>query len=297
MSDITPTSVRGVPGEMPARRPRFRALRRLVRTPLVAFGLTVLGIVVLVAVFANVLAPYDPREISPTQRLLPPSAEHLLGTGHLGRDVLSRLLFGARVSLLVGVSTVLVSVTCGILIGVTAGYSRRVDDILMRVMDGLMAFPALLLAIALMAALGPRAANVVVALTIVYTPSIARLVRSAAIVVKNTEYVEAARSLGSRPLRVIFRHILPNCMSPVIVQATFVFANAVLAEAALSFLGVGIPPEIPSWGIMLNESRTFMVVAPWTTIAPGVGIMVTVLALNAVGDGLRDALDPRLKNI
>lgn len=275
---------------------RFRAARRLFRTPLVVFGTFVLVTIVLVALLANVLAPYDPRAIDPSLRLRPPSQEHLLGTGHLGRDVMSRIMFGARISLLVGFFTVSLSAVTGIVIGVLAAYFRRLDSIVMRVMDGLMAFPALLLAIALMAALGPNASNVVIALSVVYTPSIARLVRSAAIVVQNMAYIEAARGIGCSVPRIIARHIFPNCVSPVIVQATFVFANAVLAEAALSFLGVGIPPEIPSWGIMLNESRTYMVVAPWMTIAPGLAIMATVLALNAVGDGLRDVLDPRLRS-
>jgi peptide/nickel transport system permease protein len=226
-------------------------------------------------------------------RLHEPSSEFWLGTDNLGRDVLSRLIHGARISLIAGFASVVLSTFVGVVIGTLAGFYSSMDTVLMRIMDGLMAFPVILLAVALMAALGPTLGNVIIALSAVYAPRTARIVRGAVLSVKSMPYVEAANGLGGRAPRVILRHVLPNCLSPIIVQATFIFAYAVQAEAALSFLGVGVPPSVPSWGSMLSEARLYMIQAPWLMLAPGIAIAVTVLALNAIGDGLRDFLDPQ----
>ncbi len=192
---------------------------------------------------------------------------------------------------------VLLAVAAGLVVGLLAGYYRRLDNVLMRVMDGLMAFPAILLAIALMASLGPSLQNVVLALGVVYTPRIARIVRGSVLVVRELPYVEAARAAGAADLAILRRHVLPNCLSPLIVQGTFIFALAVLGEAALSFLGVGAPPTVPSWGNILAEGRLYLQQAPWLVLAPGVAIMATILGLNLFGDGLRDALDPKLRGV
>ena len=279
------------------RRRKTGPLRRLFSKKLVLFGTVVFLFATAMALFANLLAPYDPQGINVIQRLHPPSPEFPFGTDHLGRDVLSRVIYGARISLFVGFASVLVSTLAGVTFGALAGYVPVIDSVLMRIMDGLMAFPVILLAIALMAALGPSIWNVIMALSFVYTPRTARIVRSAVLSVKPSAYVEAAGALGVRHFQILFRHILPNCISPIIVQSTFVFAYAVQAEAALSFLGVGVPPNVPTWGIMLNEARLYMTNAPWIMIPPGVAIALVVLALNAIGDGLRDFLDPHLRNL
>jgi peptide/nickel transport system permease protein len=270
----------------------FRALRRS-RSALLG-GIIVLA-VVLVAVMAPYLSPYDPQEIEVPRRLQGPGGAHIFGTDNMGRDILSRVIFGARISLVVGGLVVLCAGGAGIALGLAAGYIDRLDRILMRIMDGLMAFPTTLLAIALMAALGARLSNVIIALAIVYAPNVARVVRSVTLVVRELDYVQAAQALGARDTRILWRHVLPNAMPPVIVQATFIFAQSVLAEAALSFLGVGLPPYIPSWGTIITTGRMFMQTAPWITIFPGVAILVTVLGLNLLGDGLRDLSDPRLR--
>lgn len=269
-----------------------RALRRS-RSALVG-GLIVLA-VVLVAVMAPYLSPYDPQEIDVPRRLQGPGGAHLFGTDNMGRDILSRVIFGARISLVVGSLVVLCAGGAGIALGLAAGYVDRLDRILMRIMDGLMAFPTTLLAIALMAALGARLSNVIIALAIVYAPNVARVVRGVTLVVRELDYVQAAQALGARDARILSRHVLPNALPPVIVQATFIFAQSVLAEAALSFLGVGLPPYIPSWGTVITTGRMFMQTAPWITIFPGLAILVTVLGLNLLGDGLRDLSDPRLR--
>lgn len=270
--------------------------RRLFRRRVVLIGAIILFIMVFLAVLGNFLAPHPYFEIKPIMRLQTPSGEHFLGTDHLGRDILSRIIIGSRFSLLIGSTTIIFSIIFGILIGIYSAYYTWADNLIMRIMDALMAFPAILLAIVLMAALGPSLVNIIIALSVVFTPRIARVVRSQALVIKRTEFIEAGHALGLSSPRIIFRHILPNCLSPVIVQGTFLFAQAVLNEAALSFLGAGIPPEIPSWGLMLSEARPYLIQAPWIAIFPGLAIMFTVLSLNMVGDGLRDTLDPRLKN-
>jgi len=272
-------------------------VRTLTRRGVTVAGVALVGLVVLVAALAPALAPWDPLALDVKSRLERPSGRHWLGTDDLGRDVLSRVLYGARVSVIVGGVVVVLAVTAGLVIGLAAGYYRALDNVLMRVMDGLMAFPAIVLAIALMASLGPSLRNVIVALGVVYAPRIARIVRGSVLVVRELPYVEAARGLGAPDPTILRRHVLPNCLSPVIVQATFIFALAVLGEAALSFLGVGAPPATPSWGNILADGRLYIQQAPWLTLAPGAAIMATIVGLNLFGDGLRDALDPKLRGL
>ena len=260
-------------------------------------GAALVAVMVLVAALAPVLAPWDPLALDVKSRLRAPGAGHWLGTDDVGRDVLSRVIHGARISIVVGGLVALVAVASGLLIGLAAGYYRGLDNVLMRIMDGLMAFPSIILAIAMMASLGSSLRNVVIALAVVYAPRIARIVRGSVLVVRELPYVEAARALGSADRGILGRHVLPNCLSPVIVQATFIFALAVLGEAALSFLGVGAPPAVPSWGNILAEGRLYIQQAPWLTLAPGVAIMAAIVGLNLFGDGLRDLLDPRLRGL
>ncbi len=273
----------------------FRVLRR--HRPAFA-GFIILIILTLIALSAPLIAPADPEAISGRDRLTPmfENPSFPLGTDQLGRDVLSRLIYGTQISMSVGASVVIAATTLGVTIGLVAGYYRRLDNVLMRVMDALMAFPPVLLALGIMAALGAALLNTIVALSIVYTPHIARVTRSTVLVVRDVDYVMAARAIGVADARLIFRHIMPNCVGPVIVQATFVFAYAIILEAALSFLGVGTPPETPSWGNMLDTARQHMRAIPSLAIFPGVAIMVTVLCLNLLGDGLRDILDPHSYN-
>lgn len=255
------------------------------------------GMVLLIAVLGLVgpaFTGYDVLLVDPRNRLLPPTSEHWMGTDGFGRDMLTRVLYGARVSLFVGFATMILSTVLGALVGLIAGYFRSVDGVIMRVMDGFMAFPSILLAIAIMASLGPRTENVIAALTVVYLPRIARLVRGQVLVVRELLYVEAARAIGATNWRIIFQHTLPNSISPLIVQGSFTFAFAVITEASLSYLGAGVPPEIPTWGNQLHEGVPLMAAAPWMSVFPGVAITLTVLGLNQLGDGLRDSLDPRI---
>ena len=258
------------------------------------------AVIMLVMVSVGLLAPViggDPAHMDVAGRLAAPSRAHWFGTDDVGRDVWSRVVYGARLSLLVGVAVVGLSFLVGVVCGLIAGYYRRLDNAVMRVMDGLMAFPAIVLAIALMAALGPSVINVIVAIAVVYSPRVARVVRGSVLVIRETSYVEAARALGVADPALIGRHILPNCLSPVIVQGSFVFAAAVLTEAALSFLGVGVPPYVPSWGVILAEGRLYIQQAPWLVLYPGVAIMLTIFGLNLFGDGLRDLLDPKIRGL
>ena len=263
--------------------------------------ITLIGAVIMVAIGAlALLAPFvagDPARMDVAARLIRPSPGHWFGTDDVGRDVLSRVVYGARLSLLVGSAVVALSFVLGVGAGVIAGYFRALDNVVMRVMDGLMAFPAIILAIALMASLGPSVTNVIVAIGIVYAPRVARVVRGSVLVIRETSYVEAGRALGASDVWLIGRHILPNCLSPVIVQGSFVFAAAVLTEAALSFLGVGVPPYVPSWGNILSEGRLYLQQAPWLVLYPGTAIMLTILGLNLFGDGLRDLLDPKIRGL
>jgi len=270
-------------------------LRMVRQRRVIGVGGVILMLVLGVAVAAPSLAPYDPLDIQATERLRRPAAAHPFGTDEFGRDILSRVIFGARLSLLVGGLVMMSAVVAGTVIGLAAGWSPRADRLIMRVMDGVMAFPDILLAIALMAALGPSIRNVVIALAFVYTPRVARVVRASVLVVKNQDYVEAARAMGARGRRILSRHVLANCVSPVIVQGTFVAAYAMLGEAALSFLGVGVPPETPTWGGIIAAGQVYVSQAWWISVFPGAAVILSVLALNLVGDGLRDFLDPRLR--
>jgi peptide/nickel transport system permease protein len=287
-----PSVVLGQPVRSRASRVAQRRKRTLLLPHITVGGLLVM-LVLLVGTAAPLLTSFDPQAVAPDQRLAPPSGLHLAGTDNFGRDLFSRTVFGARVSLLVGGLVAVLATSVGTTLGLIAGYYPRIDRVLMRVMDSLMAFPAVVLAVAIMAAVGPQVSNVVIALTVVYMPRIARLVRSVVLVVREMQYIEAARSVGLQDLRILVRHVLPNCLSVLTVQSTFVFAEAVLAEAALSFLGVGTPPYVPSWGIILGEARTYIRDAPWMMLLPGAALSVTVLGLNLLGDGLRDVLDPR----
>jgi peptide/nickel transport system permease protein len=275
-------------------RPRWLGL--LVRRRTTVVGAMMVVLVVGVGVLAPLLAG-NPERMDVAARLTAPSAGHWLGTDDVGRDVWSRVVYGARLSLVIGAGVVLLSFALGLGCGLVAGYYRRLDNVVMRVMDGLMAFPAIVLAIALMASLGPSVLNVVLAIAVVYAPRVARIVRGSVLVVRETSYVEAARALGAADGAVILRHVLPNCLSPVIVQGSFVFAAAVLTEAALSFLGVGVPPFVPSWGNILAEGRLYIQQAPWLVLYPGAAIMLTIFGLNMFGDGLRDLLDPRIRGL
>lgn len=275
--------------------PSWQFLRRLWGNRLAVTGFSLLLLILFAAVFAGVLSSYDPLTMIVADRMKSPSATHLMGTDNFGRDIFSRVLHGARLSLEVGAAVMLLTVGAGILLGLLAGYSPRLDGPVMRVMDAMMAFPAILFGIAIMAVLGPKTVNVVIALSVVYAPRTVRIVRASVLATKQLDFVEAVRAQAAGYLRILFRHILPNCLSPLVVQATFNFAYAVLAEASLSFVGAGAPPPTPSWGNILSEGRIYMQNAPWITIFPGVAIALTVLGLNLAGDGLRDILDPRMK--
>lgn len=272
-------------------------IRALLANRLAVFGLAVLALLVLAAAFGPWLAPQDPNAIDVPGRLSPPSLDHWFGTDEFGRDVLSRVIVAARVSLQVGAIAVGISLGLGVPIGLVAGFYRgRVDDALMRLMDMLFAFPAILLAIAILAVLGPGIRNAMIAIGIVYTPIFARITRGSVLSVREEVYVRAARSVGANDLRILRLHVLPNVLAPIIVQASVSLAFAILSEAALSFLGLSVQPPDPSWGRMLFEGRGFMRLAWWMAVFPGLAIFVTVLAFNVVGDGLRDVLDPRQKS-
>jgi peptide/nickel transport system permease protein len=277
------------------RSPTSIVLRKLFGRRVVLVGAIILTIVALSAVFAPWLTPNDPTALKTLDRLQSPRAAHWFGTDELGRDVFSRVIFGARYSLMIGALVVIISVTCGILLGLTAGYFRRLDGPIMRVVDAMMSFPDILLAIALVAALGASMTNVVFALAIVYTPRVARVVRASTLVVRELLFIEAARALGVATWRILFVHILQNIASPILVQATFIFAYAVLAEAGLSFLGVGVPPVLPTWGTMIASGQQFAHQAIWLVVFPGFAIILSALSLQMVGDGLRDLLDPKLR--
>jgi peptide/nickel transport system permease protein len=236
----------------------------------------------------------DPTALSPSNRLKPPTGQNWLGTDQFGRDVWSRLVYGARVSLIVGSLVALFSVGLGLIIGMVAGYIRWLDAVVMRVMDGLMAIPGILLAIALVSLSGASIWTVIIAITIPEIPRVVRLVRAVVLSVREEPYVESAISIGTPLVKILYRHVLPNCIPPLIVQATYICASAMLTEAILSFLGAGTPPIIPSWGNMIAEGRIFFQIAPWNILWPGVALSLTILAVNVLGDGLRDRLDPKI---
>ena len=272
-----------------------RAGRSVARHRAILIGGGLVLAVALVALGADFIAPHDPLRNDFRARLQPPDAAHWFGTDHFGRDILSRVIFGGRLSLQIGLFVVAMTGIFGTLIGALAGYFRALDGPIMRLMDALMAFPAILLAITVSATLGASVTNVVIALSIATTPHTARIVRASVLVVREMQYVEAARALGASDLRILVRHVLANSLAPLIVRLTFVFATAILAEAVLSYIGVGPPPPAPSFGNIIANGRDFMVEAPWVTIFPGLAIVACVLGLNLLGDGLRDALDPRIK--
>ena len=269
--------------------------RKLLRHRLFMTGATLLMLMVLLAIFADLIEIRPPEKMQVRLRFKTPDFAYPLGTDNYGRDIYSRLVHGARLSLAIGFAVALITGILGTAIGVAAGYFKRLDSPLMRLMDALMAFPAILLAIAIAAALGPSAMNAVIALAVVYTPRTARIVRSTVLVVRETDYVQAAKACGARDRWIIWRHVLPNSMAPLIVQLTFIFAYAILAESILSFLGVGPPPPIPTWGNMIAEGKDYLREASYICFFPGVAVALTCLALNLLGDGLRDVLDPRLR--
>ncbi|MDD7261083.1 MAG: ABC transporter permease [Fusobacterium mortiferum] len=272
--------------------------RRLKRNKMAVLGLIILIILVLLAVFADVIANYDNVVIKQNlaHRLQGPSAAHWLGTDEFGRDIFVRLVHGTRVSLQVGIVAVGISIVIGGILGAVAGYyGGKLDNTIMRIMDIFLAVPSILLAIAIVSALGPSIINLMLAISISSVPSYARIVRASVLSIRDQEFIEAAKAIGASNTRIIFRHIIPNSLAPVIVQATLGVASAILSTAGLSFIGLGIQPPAPEWGSMLSGGRQYLRYAWWVTTFPGVAIMITILSLNLLGDGLRDALDPRLK--
>lgn len=274
---------------------RAGLLRQLLRRRTVMIGLAILTVIALAAILAPWIAPFSPNRLSIANRLKPPGPVYWFGTDEFGRDGFTRTLYAGRLSLLVGASVVLLAGVVGVTLGLVAGFFRRLDTPIARIIDAMMAFPDILLAIALVAALGPSLATVIVALGIVYAPRLARVVRASTLVIRELPYVEAARALGVPTWRIMTRHVLRNLVSPILVQGTFIFAYAMLAEAGLSFLGVGVSPEVPTWGTMIAAGRQYVGQADWMTLFPGIAIVLAVLSLQLVGDGLRDLLDPRLR--
>jgi peptide/nickel transport system permease protein len=259
-------------------------------------GLGIILIMIILAVLAPYIAPYGYETMNLPDRLQPPNTKHLLGTDNFGRDILSRMLYGARVSLIVGLGGVAIATSIGVLLGSMAGfYGKWIDEIIMRIMDSMLAFPYIILAVALMAMVGPSLRNVILVIGITRTPRFARVTRGSVLALKEMDFVTAARALGQREWRILARHILPNCLTPIVVMASLSVATAILTESALSFLGLGIQPPQASWGIMIADGRRFMLDAPWIATFPGIAISLTILGYNLFGDGLRDALDPKLR--
>jgi peptide/nickel transport system permease protein len=291
MTELAAGSIAG----LLAPRRRFVLLRRLAGHRSFQIGLVLVGVLALAAIFAPLLTSLDPSSMKVRFRFKPPSAAFPFGTDNFGRDIYTRVLYGARVSLWIGLVVAMFAGLLGAALGILAAQFRYLDSLVMRVMDALMSFPAILLALGVTAALGPRMESVIIALTVAYVPAGVRVVRASALVVRELDYVEAARIAGASHARIMLRHILPNSVSPLLVHVTFVFAYAILAEAALSFLGVGVPPPTPSWGNIIAEGRDYATEAWWVMLFPGLGITLAALGLNLLGDGLRDILDPRLK--
>ena len=288
-------SIPNVPTSRGAR-PGAKALRRFVRHPGGMLGFVLLVALLLVALFAPLVAPYDPLKVDPINAVMPPSSEHWMGTDTLGRDQLSRVIFGARISLRLGIVSVGIAMSLGVLLGVLAGYlGGRVDATIMRIVDILLAFPSLVLALIAVFALGPGLTNAMIAVGISSIPAYARITRAEVLSAKENLYVQSAQALGAPAGNVMFRHILPNIIAPNIVMGALGTGSAILAGAALSFLGLGAQAPTPEWGLMLSQGRGFMSLAWWLTVFPGLGIMATVMSMNLLGDGLRDVLDPRLR--
>ena len=270
--------------------------RSMRRNPTMAAGIAIVIVMALVAIFAPLLFTSDPGAVAPRERFSPPSAGHWFGTDNIGRDLWSRVLYGSRVSMTVGAAVAVISVLTSIVFGLLAGYYRRLDAFIMRIMDGLMAIPSVLLAMALMALLGGSVQNVIIALCVVETPRAVRIVRSSVLSIREEMFVDAAHALGVSPPRILRAHILPNTFAPLIVQASFIAASAVLVEAYLSFVGAGPPPEVPSWGNIMADGRHYISRFVWMIVFPGVFLTLTVLGINLAGDGLRDSLDPKLRS-
>lgn len=283
------------PGAPSARSVLRERASRLVRHhPTFVLGGVLLAIMIVIAFIAPWLTTYDPMSLNPISRLRMPGGEHLFGTDMFGRDVYTRTIYGSRVSLIVGLSVAAISTVLGLTIGLVSGYNRLLDGIIMRIMDGLMAIPAVLLAIALMALMSASIQNVIIAITIPEVPRVVRLVRAVVLSLREQPFVEAAAAMGAGFFRTVVLHIMPNTIAPLIVQATYIMASAVIIEAYLSFLGAGTPPDVPSWGNIMAEGRTYVQIAFWIILFPGCFLAITVLGINLLGDGLRDTLDPRL---
>lgn len=276
------------------KQQRKLTINRFLSNNFILTGSIIMIFLILIATLGPLFVSFGPLEMVVTDRLKAPGGEHLLGTDNFGRDLLSRIVHGARVSMGVGLTVAIITSFIGLIIGLYASYYRSLDNILMRICDGLMAIPGILLAIALIAAIGPRKENVIIALSIVFIPHVARAVRSAALVIREETYIEAMRAQGASSWRIIWLHIAPNTLSPLIVQASFIFADAIITEAALSFLGAGIPAPSPSWGNILYDGKIVIFKAWWMTVFPGILIILSVLGLNLLGDGLRDLMDPHL---
>lgn len=274
--------------------PMAAGLRRLFGNRATLVGAIILAVVVIAALLAPWIAPYAPNKLSIVNKLKSPSLAHVFGTDEFGRDILSRAIFAGRISLLVSLGVVSISTVTGVILGVAAGFFHRLDAPISRLLDAMMSFPDILLAIALVAALGPSVSTVILALGITYAPRLARIVRGSTLVLKELPYIEAAIAMGLPTWQILLRHVLLNLASPILVQATFVFASAMLAEASLSFLGVGVSTDMPTWGTMLASGREYMDNAPWLMVFPGLAIVFSVLSLQLLGDGLRDLVDPRL---
>lgn len=273
---------------------RAKQLSRFIRkNPTIALGGLILGLLLLTAIFAPWLGTVDPTSLSPVYRTRPPSEKFWFGTDLLGRDVYSRVIFGSRISLTVGISVALLSAIIGTIIGLAAGFIRWVDAVVMRVMDGLMSIPTILLAIALIALTRASMQNVIIAITIAEVPRVVRLIRSLTLTLREQAYVEAARAIGASPLRIVFQHIFPNTIAALTVQTTYICGLAILAEASLSFIGAGVPPSAPSWGNIMAEGRALWQVKPYLIGFPALFLSITILSINMLGDGLRDLIDPR----
>ncbi len=282
--------------QRPAQSLWSYSLRALLRDRMAMLGFVLYGVLVIAALFASQIAPYDPTAVHMADRLKGPSGAYLLGTDELGRDLLSRVIYGARVSLSVGLISVGIGCTLGVFLGMVAGYRGGwLDSAIMRVLDGVLAFPSLILAMAIVTALGPNIFNAMIAIGVVSIPVFARIIRGSVLSLKEKEFVEAGRSIGAKDGYMMLRVLLPNCLSPLLVQISVSFANAVLTESALSFLGLGVQAPTPSWGAMLDTGRKFISYTSWYAFSAGAAIFVAVLSLNLIGDGLRDALDPRLQ--
>lgn len=277
--------------------PWLNAWRSFKKSKVSLIGAGIVLVFIILAILAPLIAPQGINEQNLTQRLQPPSGAHWFGTDDFGRDIFSRVLYGARISLWVGFFSVIGSIVVGSLLGILAGYyGRWVDTIISRIFDIMLAFPSILLAISIVAVLGPSLQNALIAIAIVNIPNFGRLIRSKVLSIKQEEYITSAKAIGMKDARILFKHILPNSMAPVIVQGTLAVATAIIEAAALGFLGLGAQAPTPEWGKMLADARVYLVNAPWTMIFPGIAIMLTVLGFNLMGDGLRDALDPKMKN-